>query len=229
MNLKVFLDIETLPPDEAVKDHIQQNILRDIANQQIGNDELLSLVENQYRKMALQAEEGRVLTIGIIIEENGQIKHRGLLGRDRATYKFHLDEAKTLRSFWKLMNEFQPQRDQVIGHNIFDFDLLFLYKRSIIQRVQPSVNLNFARYRSQPIFDTMREWERWGRSNISLDRLARTLGLESSKQNGIDGSMVYDHFCIGQHEEIAAYCMRDVDLVRAIYYRMTFSDLSIDF
>jgi D-tyrosyl-tRNA(Tyr) deacylase len=34
---------------------------------------------------------------------------------------------------------------------------------------------------------------------------------------------LYDHFCEGCHQEIADYCMRDVELVRKIYYRMCFT------
>jgi predicted PolB exonuclease-like 3'-5' exonuclease len=138
---------------------------------------------------------------------------------------FHLDEARTLRAFWKLLKCFNTKRDLIVGHNVFEFDLLFLYKRSIIQRVKPSVNLCFARYRSQPIFDTMHEWEKWkwSRKYASLDELARVLSLETSKQ-GIDGSQVYDKFCAGCHDEIARYCMRDVELVRQVYYRMVFDE-----
>jgi predicted PolB exonuclease-like 3'-5' exonuclease len=91
--------------------------------------------------------------------------------------------------------------------------------------VRPSLELSFARYRSQPIFDTMHQWNKWSpRKYVSLDRLARILGMESSKGQGIDGSRVYDKFCSGCHVEIADYCMRDVDLVREIYYRMIFPD-----
>ena len=67
--------------------------------------------------------------------------------------------------------------------------------------------------------------DRWSpRKSVSLDRLARVLGLESSKARGIDGARVYDKFCEGCHGEIADYCMRDVELVREIYYRMVFSE-----
>jgi hypothetical protein len=49
----------------------------------------------------------------------------------------------------------------------------------------PSVELSFARYRSQPIFDTMHQWNKWSpRKYVSLDRLAKILGLESSKGAG---------------------------------------------
>jgi hypothetical protein len=200
------VDIETLPPERETS----------------GHEEISQCSEEEFRRLALDGDYGRVLTVGVIVERDQKVIHQGLLGRERQTLTFHLDEVRTLRAFWKLMREFNPRCDFIIGHNVF-FDLLFLYKRSIIQRVRPSVELSFARYRSQPIYDTMQMWNRWDyRKYITLDKLAKILGLESSKQQGIDGSKVYDHFCAGCHTEIADYCMRDVRLVRQIYHRMIF-------
>ena len=211
MITKVFLDIETLPPDETAAHLISATS---------------PTADEEFRRLALNGDWGRVLTIGLIVEKDGRELHHGLLGRERQTMMFHLDEARTLRAFWKLLKGFNQKRDLIIGHNIFDFDLLFLYKRSIIQRVRPSLELSFARYRSQPIFDTMHEWEkwRWQRRRIALDELARILGFESSKSEEMDGARVYDKFCAGCHDEIARYCMRDVELVRQVYYRMVFAE-----
>ncbi len=190
-------------------------------------EEVAACSDEEFRRLALDGDFGRVLTIGVIVEQDTQVIHRGLFGRERQTMMFHLDEARTLRGLWKLLRGFNVSRDLVVGHNVFDFDLPFLYKRSVIQRVRPSVELSFARYRSRPIFDTMHQWNKWSpRKFISLDRLAKVLGLESSKVQGIDGAVVYDRFCEGCHQEIADYCMRDVELVREIYYRMSFADES---
>jgi 3'-5' exonuclease len=208
MVMRVFLDIETLPPDKTFLARFPK---------------ICHSTEEEFRQLALTADYGRVLTIGLIIERDGQITHEGCLGRDRQTMRFHLEEGRTLRGFWQLLKKFNPGRDLIITHNGISFDLPFLYKRSVINRVRPTVTLNFARYRSQPLFDTMHEWNKWDmRKLISLDDLARILGLESSKNGGIDGSKVYDHFCAGCHAEIADYCMRDVRLVRQIYHRMMF-------
>ncbi|MCA1612841.1 MAG: ribonuclease H-like domain-containing protein [Acidobacteria bacterium] len=209
---RIFVDIETLPPD---KDTSAANL----------PDEVSACSDEEFRRLALDGDYGRVLTVGVIVEHDDQVIHRGLLGRERQTMMFHLDEARTLRGFWKLLRGFNVSRDLVVGHNVFDFDLPFLYKRSVIQRVRPSVELPFTRYRSQPIFDTMHQWNKWSpRKFVSLDRLAKVLGLESSKGQGIDGSLVYDRFCEGCHQEIADYCMRDVELVRESYYRMSFAE-----
>jgi predicted PolB exonuclease-like 3'-5' exonuclease len=103
-----------------------------------------------------------------------------------------------------------------------EFDFRFIYKRSIILGVQPSRDLNFARYRSNPIFDTMKEWEKWGAQGTSLHKLSIALGLASPKEEGIDGSKVYDYFLAGKGDEICEYCKRDVDATRRVYKRMIF-------
>jgi DNA polymerase elongation subunit (family B) len=206
---RIFLDIETLPPAEC--GHPDCN----------GRD---PCPDEEYRKLALRAEQGRVLCVGLIVEENGIITQQGVLGRDRCTLRLHVDEPKILRAFWKQFIGFDVRRDLVIGHNIYDFDLLFLYKRSIVHQVKPPVQLSFARYRSAPIYDTMKEWQRWAWGGVSLSDLARALNLKSSKMQGIDGSKVFEFFMKGFHVEIADYCMRDVLLTREIYYRMQFEE-----
>jgi hypothetical protein len=202
---KIFLDIETLPPDretfEAALD-------------------LQECDDKDFRRLALKAEKGRVLCIGVIVEEDGAVKHQGVFGRDRATGLFHLDEAKTLRSFWNLIGEVREGASLLIGHNVLDFDLPFLVKRSIINRVKPSP-ISFRRYRNSPIYDTMWEWSLWSH-RISLKDVADAIGVCSSKEEGIDGSLVYDYFLAGKHEEIALYCMRDVECTRKVYYCINF-------
>ncbi|MET0623278.1 MAG: hypothetical protein ABW250_09890 [Pyrinomonadaceae bacterium] len=142
MARRIFVDIETLPPDKG-------------SPAACVREEISSCSDEEFRRLALDGDFGRVLTIGVILEEGGEIIHRGLLGRERQTMMFHLDEARTLRGFWRLLKGFNPSHDLVVGHNVFDFDLPFLYKRSVIRRVRPMVELPFTRYRSRPIFDTM--------------------------------------------------------------------------
>jgi 3'-5' exonuclease len=207
---RVFLDIETLPPERG------DPLLR---------DRITQLTEEEYRQLALDSRYGRLLCVGVIIEENNLITRRGVLGRDRDTGKFHLDEAKTLRAFWKLTADFKPHRDLLVGFNLLDFDLDFLCTRSVVLKVKPSFNVCFARFRSSPVFDVMWEFTHW-RKRISLNEVAKILGLESSKGDEVNGAKVYDLFLAGRHEEIASYCMRDVELTRAVYHRLNFIDVS---
>lgn len=212
MAMRVFCDIETLPIDKESL---------------INFPKVCNCNEEEYKRLALTGEYGRVLTIGVIVEEEGRVTQSGCLGRDRQTKCFHLQERRTLQAWWKLLRPFRPSTDLIITFNGLSFDLPFLYKRSVINRVKPSVNLSFARYRSQPLFDVMCEWNKWDpKKHISLDELARILGLASPKEDGIDGSRVYDRFCEGPHthDALAAYCMADVRVLRQCWYRMMYPE-----
>jgi hypothetical protein len=94
--------------------------------------------------------------------------------------RFHLDEARTLRGFWSQLRGAHERRDIVVGHNVYEFGLSFLWKRSVIQRVRRSARLSFARYRSRPVFDTMKEWELWA-GFYPDDHLIREAGIEAAE------------------------------------------------
>jgi DNA polymerase elongation subunit (family B) len=176
-------------------------------------------------KTALSGDFGRILCIGFADESRSGVVTEGVIGWDETTQSFQIDEKPILEEFWRRMREFRPNVDRIVGHNIFDFDLKFILKRSVIHGVRPTVDLSFARYRNQPIFDTMYEWERWSYgSKISLDKLAGVLELPSSKGKGVDGSNVYAVFMAGNHRAIRDYCADDVALTREIYRRLVFAE-----
>jgi hypothetical protein len=221
MGRRFFIDVETVPPAEEYRSSIKPALIR-----QLSPKAMHLCADEQFRLLALHAEYGRVLAIGVLIEQDHQVIRCGVLGRGRGEERFHLDEARTLRGFWKLLADFDARRDLIIGHNIMDFDLPFLYKRSRINRIHPGILLNFARYRHAPIYDTMREWTHWNphAGLISLVHLATVLRVGMTKTEGMDGGRVYDEFIAGNHELIAEYCLQDVKVVRAVYYRMIFPE-----
>jgi predicted PolB exonuclease-like 3'-5' exonuclease len=71
----------------------------------------------------------------------------------------------------------------------------------------------------------MHEWSKWGREHVSLDLLARALGIPSPKEC-LDGSKVYPFYRAGKLAEICEYCKCDVDTVRQVYRRLTFAPAS---
>lgn len=222
--VKFTLDIETTVADETERERIRDEITRDMKKKkkEIDAEALDSLVEEAFRATALDGNQGHLLCIGSIAERGGQITAKRLFGYDKSTKKLVRNEEQMLSEFWHMLKDFNPTRDLIIGHNVFDFDLLFLYKRSIVLQVRPTIDLCFARYRSKPVYDTMREWEKWGRKSIGLGKLAGALGLQTSKTAEIDGSKVYNHLLAGNDREIAEYCYRDVVLTREIFHRMNF-------
>lgn len=207
MLMQIFLDIETLPPSKN----------NPLVEAKFGN-----LKDRKYRRLALRVEYAILLAIGVKIFVDGKFELEGVFGRDRGNLMFHLDERRILRAFWKTIRRFNPDRILFIGHNILDFDLRLIWQRSIIHQIKPTAQINFARYRSSDVYDTMWQFTGW-RHRISLDEVAGLLGLESSKTSEFNGGKVYDLFLEGRHQEIADYCMRDVELARQIYDYLIFA------
>jgi 3'-5' exonuclease len=205
------IDIETLPSLAPVDDGRKA---RDGAK-----------IVDEHSRTALSGDFGRILCVGFADDDGRGGVSYGCLGWNDSRQQLMYDERQLLTDFWELMRGFRTSVDRLVGHNLFDFDLKFIYKRSVVHGVKPSVELSFARYRNQPLYDTMCEWERWGYgSKISLDRLARILSLQSSKTDAVDGSRVGELFAAGEHKVIRDYCLRDVELTRSIYRRLTFAE-----
>jgi len=227
MIYRYFVDIESLPPPEDTRQRLSPAKIRKLlrVNREPTNEEEPPCTEEEFRQLALHPEYGRVLSIGMIVEEDAHIVHRGVLGRERQSMRFHLDEARTLRAFWKLLGNFNASRDLIIAHNGLCFDLPFILKRSLIHRINPSVKLSFARYRTQPIYDTMQVWSNWdSRQYLSLADLAEVLKVGVNKTEGMHGSKVYEQFRAGHHQEIAEYNLKDVTVLRAVYYAMEYPE-----
>lgn len=216
MAKRLYLDIETLPAPPEDWPAIAEIKLPD-------TDEVTPETNAKaYRDLALGGEFGRILCIGLTIESASGIYCKTVLGFNSETKKFHLEEPTTLRQFWQLARSINLYQDLIVGHNILDFDLPFIIKRSIIHGIRPSLSIPFTRYRSQPIFDTMWQWTQW-RHRISLAEVTLALGIPSPKDE-LSGSQVYQAWIDGRDEEIANYCLKDVEATREIYRRLNFLD-----
>ena len=196
-SLKIFFfDIETIPTDQSVLDH---NLLA--AQMRLDEPEII-------KKLSLSAATAKIICLCYAIDPPGDAPIQVLQG----------EETDIIRNFWKLAIDC----NLLVGHNILDFDMRFLYQRSVIHQIKPLRDIPFARFRNAPIFDTMQEWSKWGREHVSLDTLAKALSIPSPKEN-LDGSKVYPYYRAGKLPEIVEYCKRDVDSVRQVYKRLTFT------
>ena len=201
--MNLFLDIETIPAEEE-----KHEILKAIHQKKVENGKKVSAKFEEYLlATSFDGAFGRIVCIGYAIDdESAQI----LQGSEKEMLKEFWDIAKDVNLF--------------IGFNCMDFDLRFIYQRSIISGVMPTQNLSFARYRSSPIFDVMYEWSKWDtKSLVSLDTLTKALGLESSKDGGIEGKDVWKFYQAGKIKEICDYCKKDVEVTRQIYKKMVFA------
>ena len=195
--MKIFyFDIETVPTDHALKEN-------GLLEAQIKLDE-----PELIKKLSLSAATAKIICLCYAFEPSLTNSIEVLQG----------DETEIIKNFWKLAVDC----NLFVGHNILDFDLRFIYQRSVIHQIKPSRDIPFTRFRNAPIYDTMQEWSKWGREHVSLDSLTKALGIPSPKEN-LDGSKVYPYYRAGKLAEIVEYCKRDVDSVRQVYRRLTFS------
>ena len=193
----LYLDIETVPTELSLRDH---GLLK--SQMQLDEADII-------KRLSLSAATAKILCLAYAFEPP----------TDAPLEVLHGDEKEIIRDFWKLATETRL----FVGHNVLDFDLRFIYQRSIIHQIKPSRDIPFARFRSAPIYDTMQEWSKWGREHVSLDLLAKALSIPSPKES-LDGSKVYPYFRAGKLDEIYEYCKHDVDTVRRVYRRLTFTN-----
>lgn len=219
---RLFLDIETIPAGEnqheALKILHEKKLAKKNKKEEGDNH---ADFEQFLLGTSFDGSFGRIICIAYAIDD-GSVEV--LSGEE--------DEAEMLRKFWEMVDSISiPARNpqwpdygvQFIGHNVMDFDLRFIYQRSIVNRVRPAYDLTFARYKSYPIYDTMREWTKWSMSSVGLEHVAMALGISTPK-DGIDGSQVFDFYKAGKVKEICEYCKRDVECTREVYKRMTFNE-----
>jgi predicted PolB exonuclease-like 3'-5' exonuclease len=192
----LYFDIETVPTDQA----LNENGLLD-AQIKIDEAELI-------KKLSLSAATAKIICLCYAVEPSLTNSIDALQG----------EETDIIKNFWKLAADCSL----FVGHNILDFDLRFIYQRSVIHQIKPSRDIPFTRFRNAPIYDTMQEWSKWGREHVSLDSLSKALGIPSPKEH-LDGSKVYPYYRAGKLPEIIDYCKRDVASVRQVYRRLTFA------
>jgi hypothetical protein len=199
---KLYLDIETLPADEKYHDILK--MLYDKRKEK--GKEVGINFEKFFLETSFDGTFGRIFCIAYAIDDNPV----EIIYNDG-------DEKETLKQFWEIVKG----QELFIGHNVMEFDLKFIYQRSIVNCVKPTIDINFARYRNYPIFDTMKEWVKWSNLNIGLESVALALNIPTPK-NGIDGSQVFDFYKNGKTKDILEYCKKDVETVRAVYKKMIF-------
>lgn len=169
------------------------------------------LNEEFYEKSSFDGTFSKIICIGLL-EFSDNLDPRG------ATSWYGGNERELLRGFWAHLAQLRPSL--FITHNGLNFDLPFIRKRSIIHQVKPTMEINLAKFRTEPVYDTMAIWSNWdNRGWVKLDVLARALNVDSKSGSG---SQVAQMWADGQGKEIALYCLQDTYVTYGCYCRMNF-------
>lgn len=165
-------------------------------------------------KAALAAETGKVLVIGV----------RGLRGVDGKPQLVNAilegDETEVLRKFWAQYVRCRDTGRQLVGFNIFNFDLPFIVSRSWYTGVQvPRPLLDKNRFWNSTLVDLLEVWKMGRyRDYISLDIVSRCMGLA-----GKGGEVAGANFHIAwreQREKAVEYLHNDLNLTWEVGVRL---------
>jgi len=222
----VYIDVETIPtqPEAEAKAAIAATIKAPTAMKKQETvhawhngegkyaGDKLAAIEDKYRKTSFDGGRGELISISYADEDDEVESLHRQLGESEASL--------LARFFAELDVRLAGRPPYFIGHNV-PFDLGFLYRRAIVLGVKPPFKLPFDGRHGSDYFDTMQAWAGF-RERISQDNLCSILGLPQ-KPDGIDGSKVWDYVKAGKVDEVAEYNRYDVEAVRLIHRRLTFS------
>jgi hypothetical protein len=194
----------------------QQRYLEDIAAEE----------ERVYQLGSLNATSGRVLSIAVHVGPIPRLEIEGLTA-NQSEHAFGIDadgyeqsEAQALKEFLALMSDFDPECDLLVGHNIINFDLPFIFQRCLANNISVKPFIDLSEFNVRGVYDTMRGWWLGSRNRVALDDVAWALGIESSKTGDVEGSKVFDLYQAGKLAEIREYNLNDVRVTRKVYERM---------
>lgn len=201
--MTIFFDLETIPADEAIVDLVREQFERRSARPSTYPKKEITF-EEYLHGTSLDPNFGRILCIGYAIDDQPALITHGD------------SEKEILEEFWKIAKG----ADHIVGHNAVAFDVPFLWKRSVLNGVKPTLDL----MNPDLVHDTMLLWDMsMPRKHTSLDLVSKLLGIPSSKGQ-MHGGEVYDYYRTGRLQEIYDYCQRDVVATRAVYRKLIFDD-----
>jgi hypothetical protein len=141
------IDIETIPV-AAFRDRAARRLGRAIDLGRMSEEQQQRYFEDQaaeeeraFRSGSLAATSGRVLSIavhvgsvaGVEIEGFEQVESEDVFGIDSDGRE--QSEQQALADYLAMMQTFDPESDELVGHNIIGFDLPFIFQRCLVNNV----------------------------------------------------------------------------------------------
>jgi len=230
--LAYTLDIETLAlPDFRERVGLQLERTMRLGNMRLEQqqrylEDIAAEEERCYQLGALSATSGRIVSLAVHVAPVPGMQIEGLeitpsehvFGIDADG--FEEDEKRALTGFLNLLKDFDPDTDEIVGHNILGFDLPFIFQRCLVNNINVRPFIDLSEFRVRGVFDTMHHWWLGSKRFVSLDDIAWALGIESSKTAEAEGSKVFEMYQTDKLAEIREYNLNDVRLTRKVYERM---------
>ncbi len=222
----LVFDIETVGEDwDELDAATQASLTRWIDRSSLSPSERQAKLVDLQSSLGFSPFTGVVVSIALYDVERGQgavyyqaAKAQPAPAEDSFVYKIR-SEGAMLEEFWEGAREY----DRFVTFNGRQFDVPFLWHRSAMQGVRPSIDLMAQRYlrNHQTIYhvDLADQFSFYGamtrRPNLHL--VCRAYGIDSPKGDGVSGDDVASLYQAGEFETIARYNARDVTATTELY------------
>jgi len=205
----LIIDIETIPNEKAEKPEFDESKVL------LGNlkdpAKIAAKVEAEKerheagltKKMSLSSDMCRIISIGYMLVEYNSGRHIKI--SDGVMFG-EFGDKEILEKFTQLYI-YQLSSPRIVGWNSKGFDIPVIWKRCILQGVQPPFKPMkiCQKYSSAGSVDLMHVWNNYEMG--SLKNACKALGIEA--KSGMDGLMIYDAFKEGRFDEIKKYNLED--------------------
>ncbi len=222
----LFIDIETVPECANFEDiDVKKQLLWQKKASNAGwykksyPDESESIAQSFCEKAGIYAEFSKVvcISLGYFVVKDNEIN-------SLKVKSFYSNiELEVLQAVSDVLNTHynNPDQDHLCGHNIKEFDVPFLCRRLLINRLPlpKLIDVGGAKpWQTRQFIDTLQLWKFGDYKNYtSLDLIASALDLPSPKTE-MDGSdvrdMYYEHKDL---DKIVRYCEQDVCTTARVY------------
>jgi hypothetical protein len=219
-NKLLFMDIETCGSYATLEELEDNNVVLFNLWNKMGDsyfrrhypeDERMSSGELFKKYSGLLPEFGRVVCVsaGFIMDGERKIQSFSKGG-----------EEDILKDTVNLLNRVHKLSFSLCGHNIKTFDLPYLGKRMLINKIKPSPIM--PSYDTKPweikALDTKELWNFGSYKGLSaLHLVCSVLGLDTPKEGNVDGSNIHKSYYEDNNiSEIKEYCEKDVNALMDI-------------
>lgn len=218
----LFLDTETVRTQENLILGSPEYEAWDYKMSRSMEDQGMDICENYVEKSALFPEFSKLVCISVGQVLNGKIVVKSYYG---------IDEETILKNFMRDLDLLLKKRPalRLVGHSLKGFDIPFIFKRSIVNRVPLNRLIDVGGLKPWEVIhlDTKELWKSCGYYNTSLIALCLALGVDSPKSD-ITGNEVGDvYYKEGESglKRISEYCERGTVATIQCFQRMRYDDV----
>lgn len=216
--MSLILDIETVPDDREIPQEFQEKYLpvlkvaKNLKDKAKISAAYVDWEKSFEKKKGLDPAFGRIVCIGMIHYDEPK---KTIINEKTYTNK---DEKKLLKEFWDYIS-INNIYFRTITFNGLEFDLPFMYTRTIYHGVHMTVTPELRKFSYHPHFDLMQALQYWKYGAFkSLAFWMWYFGITDLKKG--DSSKIKEYWDAGDIAKITEHCMVDCHGVLRLYQKV---------